>query len=178
MRCLINKAFKKSATPPTPSCSQPDIVSWAKASPGSSTQQVTIVSACFPSSGIFLQRPKEKRQRGERFSSARNPERRLKKGRAENEMLEPSSGDLHTRGEGPPSRCALNDIARRLLRALNIYERTLQVGEVASIQDLNSRVVLSVERGDRARTPRIRRVVGRIEPEAQMVHLDWTGRGI
>src|SRR5215813_6155712 len=63
-------------------------------------------------------------------------------------------------------------------RYLHVHERTLQVGEVARVQDLNPRIVLSIEWRHRARAAGIARVRGRIEPEAQMVHLDWIGRRV
>ena len=71
-----------------------------------------------------------------------------------------------------PPRCASRRQRAGYRELLYIYERTLQVGEVARIQDLNPRVVLSVEWRHGGRTPGISCVRGRIEPEAQIVHLD------
>jgi hypothetical protein len=48
------------------------------------------------------------------------------------------------------------------LRTLDIYEGTLQVGEVARVKDLNSAVVLSVERRHRGRTPGIPASLGEL----------------
>ena len=71
-----------------------------------------------------------------------------------------------------PPRCASRRQRAGYRELLYIYERTLQVGEVARVQDPNPRVVLSVEWRHRGRTPGISCVRGRIEPEAQIVHLD------
>src|SRR5262245_30338611 len=51
---------------------------------------------------------------------------------------------------------------------LDKEQRTLQIGKIAGIQDLNTGVVLTVERGHIGRTTGVARIDRRVEPEAEM----------
>src|SRR5262249_16759312 len=58
---------------------------------------------------------------------------------------------------------------------LDEEQRTLQIREVAGIQDLNAGVVLAVERRDVGRATRILRVDRRVEPETEMKRVHRVG---
>src|SRR5207249_2983307 len=61
------------------------------------------------------------------------------------------------------------------LALFDLPKRTLQLGEIARVQDLNACIVFSVEWSDRRRTARGGGISRRIEPETQMVLLHWIG---
>src|SRR6185312_8102891 len=57
-------------------------------------------------------------------------------------------------------------------------QRALLVGEVGGVQHLKARVVLAIERSHTGRAPGVLRIRRRIEPQAQVIHLDGVGSGV
>jgi hypothetical protein len=62
-------------------------------------------------------------------------------------------------------------------RLLEVEQRPLVSGEVARVQDLYPRIVVSVKRRRCARTPGIGRVCGVGKPEPEVVQFDRDGKG-
>ncbi len=63
-----------------------------------------------------------------------------------------------------------------LFRLLELEQRPVVVGEVAGVQDLYPRVMVSVERRRCAQTPGINRVCGVGKPDPEVVQIDRNRR--
>ncbi len=67
---------------------------------------------------------------------------------------------------------------KRTWPLFELPQRASVIREVRGVQHLNPRVVLAVEGRHRSRAPGILSVRERVEPQAQMIHLEWSRGGI